>query len=114
MSQTTASAKVQGSASPLRSERPRAGVLRLTLANPPANALSEAMLDALQAALKTAAVDPEVRVVVIAAEGKLFSGGHDLKQMTKHRSDRDTGRGYFEDVFAQCSAMMQAIVALPK
>ena len=46
------------------------------------------MLDALQAALDAAADDESVRVVVIAAEGKLFSGGHDLKQMTAHRGDR--------------------------
>ena len=73
MSPATASAKAPTTAAPLRSERPRAGVLRLTLANPPANALSEAMIDALQAALDAAAGDESVRVVVIAAEGKLFS-----------------------------------------
>jgi enoyl-CoA hydratase/carnithine racemase len=114
MSPATASTKNPAQAAPLRRENPRPGVLRLILANPPANALSEAMLDALQAAFRDAAADQSVRVVVIAAEGKLFSGGHDLKQMTMHRADRDTGRGYFEDIFAQCSAVMQAIVALPK
>jgi enoyl-CoA hydratase/carnithine racemase len=114
MNPATASAKNPAQAAPLRGEHPRPGVLRLVLANPPANALSEAMLDALQAAFKDAAADESVRVVVISAEGKLFSGGHDLKQMTMHREDRDTGRGYFEDIFAQCSAVMQAIGALPK
>ena len=98
----------------MREERPRAGLLRLTLSNPPANALSEAMLDALQAALDAAADDQAVRVVVIAAEGKLFSGGHDLKQMTAHRGDADGGRGYFEEIFGRCSRMMQSILALPK
>jgi enoyl-CoA hydratase/carnithine racemase len=99
---------------PLRRENPRAGVLRLTLALPPANALSEAMLGALQAALDEAAADPTVRVVTIAAEGKLFSGGHDLKEMTAHRNSADAGRAYFEDVFGRCSTMMQTILALPK
>jgi enoyl-CoA hydratase/carnithine racemase len=99
---------------PLRIERPRVGVLRLVLANPPANALSEAMLDALQAAIDSATDDVSVRVVVIAAEGKLFSGGHDLKQMTAHRSDPDNGRAYFENVFSRCSRMMQSLIALPK
>jgi enoyl-CoA hydratase/carnithine racemase len=99
---------------PLRVEHPRPGVLRLTIANPPANALSEAVLDALQAALDEASGEHAVRVVVIAAEGKLFSGGHDLKQMTAHRSDPDQGRAYFEDVFGRCSRMMQTILALPK
>ena len=86
----------------------------MVLANPPANALSEAMIDALQSALDAAAEDASVRVVVIAAEGKLFSGGHDLKEMSAHRGDADSGRGYFEDIFSRCSRMMQTILALPK
>jgi enoyl-CoA hydratase/carnithine racemase len=113
MNPATASAKPATNAAPLRSERPRAGVLRLVLANPPANALSEAMIDALQDAFDAAAHDASVRAVVIAAEGKLFSGGHDLKEMTARRTDPDSGRAYFEDVFARCSHMMQAIHALP-
>jgi enoyl-CoA hydratase/carnithine racemase len=90
------------------------GVLRLTLSNPPANALSEAVIEALTSALDAAAADPAVRVVVIAAEGKIFSGGHDLKEITARRGDSDGGKVYFEDVFGRCSAMMQKIVALPK
>lgn len=86
----------------------------MVLANPPANALSDAVLDALQSAIDGAAEDASIRVVVIAAEGKLFSGGHDLKEMTAHRGDPDDGRAYFENVFARCSLMMQALVALPK
>jgi len=114
MSPATASAKTEASASPLSVERPRAGVLRLTLANPPANALSEAMIRALQDALDGAGRDDSIRVVVVAAEGKLFSGGHDLKEMTIHRGEADAGRGYFMDVFGRCSKMMQTIRALPK
>jgi len=114
MSPATASAKLEASASPLRVERPRADVLRLTLANPPANALSEAMIDALQEALDEAGRDDSIRVVVVAAEGKLYSGGHDLKEMTIHRGEADAGRGYFEDIFGRCSKMMQTIRALPK
>jgi enoyl-CoA hydratase/carnithine racemase len=92
----------------------RAGVMRLTLANPPANALSDVVLAALQAALDTAARDHAVRVVVLAAEGKVFSGGHDLKEMTGRRNATDGGRAYFEDVFARCARLMQAIPALPQ
>jgi len=90
------------------------GILRLTLANPPANALSLAVMDALQAALDAAGSDPAVRVVVLAADGKLFSGGHDLKEMTARRSDPDGGRAFFEHTFATCSRLMQSIVAMPK
>jgi enoyl-CoA hydratase/carnithine racemase len=99
---------------PLRRERPRAGLMRLTLAAPPANVLSEAMLGALAAALTEAARDDAVRVVTIAAEGKLFCGGHDLKEMTAHRDEPDGGEAYFHDVFGRCADMMQSILALSK
>lgn len=90
------------------------GVLRLTLANPPANALSLVTLAALQDELDRARDDKAVRVVVIAGSGKLFSAGHDLKEMTAHRTDPDKGRAFFERTFSACSAMMQAIVTLSK
>jgi enoyl-CoA hydratase/carnithine racemase len=103
----------QTESGPLRS-RLVSGVLTLTLANPPANALSMAMLQALQAEVDRARDDASVRVVVINATGKLFSGGHDLKEMTAHRADPDDGRAFFEATFAACSAMMMSIVTLTK
>jgi enoyl-CoA hydratase/carnithine racemase len=99
---------------PLLTARGTDGVLRLTLANPPANALSEKLIAALRRALESAAADDSVRVVVIGSEGRIFSGGHDLKEMTARRADPDGGRAYFDEIFSRCSAMMQAIVALPK
>ena len=89
-------------------------VLRLTLDNPPANALSVGVMQALQSALGAARDDENIRVVVIAAAGKLFSAGHDLKEMTAHRTDADAGEGFFERTFALCSRLMQSIVDLPK
>lgn len=89
-------------------------VLRLTLQNPPANALSLAVMEALQAELDAARTDSSVRVVILAAAGKLFSAGHDLKEMTAHRVDADQGRAFFEHSFALCSRLMQSIVELPK
>jgi enoyl-CoA hydratase/carnithine racemase len=89
-------------------------VLRLTLDNPPANALSVEVMEALQAELDAARGEQDVRVVVIAAAGKLFSAGHDLKQMTAHRSDPDRGEAFFERTFALCSRLMQCIVELPQ
>lgn len=88
-------------------------ILRLTLENPPANALSIAAMGALQSELD-AARDDDIRVVVIAGSGKLFSAGHDLKEMTAHRKDADCGRAFFERTFATCSRLMQSIVDLPK
>lgn len=92
----------------------RGGVLRLTLDNPPANLLSIAVMGELQAQLDAARDDSTVRVVVIAAAGKLFSAGHDLKEMTAHRADADRGEAFFERTFAVCVRLMQTIVELPK
>jgi enoyl-CoA hydratase/carnithine racemase len=89
-------------------------VLRLTLDNPPANALSLEAMDALQAALDSARDDDSVRVIVMAAAGKLFSAGHDLKQMTARRGDADRGKAYFERTFELCSRLMQSVAEHPR
>ncbi|MFY8087976.1 MAG: enoyl-CoA hydratase/isomerase family protein, partial [Rubrivivax sp.] len=63
----------------VQQERDARGVVVLTLNRPDAfNALSEAMLEALQAALDTVAHDAAARVVVLRAAGKAFCAGHDL------------------------------------
>jgi len=89
-------------------------VLRLTLHNPPANLLSLAVMEALLDELHAAQDDDSIRVVVIAASGKLFSAGHNLKEMSAHRADADGGKAFFEETFAVCSQLMTAIVNLPK
>ncbi len=85
------------------------GVVTLTLNRPAElNALSEALLAALQAALEEIAGDAGVRCVVIAAAGRAFCAGHDLKEMrASPRQD------YYEDLFTRCSRVMQAIADLP-
>src|SRR5207248_1719215 len=91
------------------------GITLLTLNRPEArNSLSEAMLAALGAAFVAIAKDKRVRAVVLAANGPAFCAGHDLKELTARRSDADGGRAYFRHVMERCSAMMQAIVYLPK
>ncbi|TCD14416.1 enoyl-CoA hydratase [Oricola cellulosilytica] len=89
-------------------------VLRLTLSNPPANALSIAMMKHLMAALEDARNDNAVKVIVIAAAGRVFSAGHDLKEMTAHRTDEDRGRKFFAKTMGMCSQLMQAVVTHPK
>jgi len=85
------------------------GVVTLTLNRPMAfNALSEGMLDSLQAALDKLASDTTVRAVVIAGAGKAFCAGHDLKEMRAAPS-----LGYYQRLFAQCGRMMLAIQQLP-
>jgi enoyl-CoA hydratase/carnithine racemase len=112
------------SAEPARNLMPDAAILLresigniavLTLNRPAArNSLSEAMIAELDAALGAIAADKSVRALVIAASGTAFSAGHDLKELTAHRSESDRGRAYFAKIMNACSAMMQAIVHLPK
>ncbi len=91
------------------------GILSLTLNRPKSrNSLSLAMLDALQAAFAAIAADPAVRVVILAAEGPVYSAGHDLREITAHRADPDGGHGFFDTAMTRCAEVMQAIVALPQ
>jgi len=85
------------------------GVHTLTLNTPKAfNALSEAMLAALSSALDEVARDESSRLVVLAAAGKAFCAGHNLKEMKAHPS-----LAYYQQLFAQCSRMMMQIQRLP-
>ena len=85
------------------------GIATLTLNRPAQfNALSEEMLAALQDAIDAIATDDSVRCVVLAAEGRAFCAGHDLKQMRAH-PDQD----YYQALFATCSRVMLSLAALP-
>ncbi len=96
-------------APPLLVERDARGVVSLTLNRPQSfNALSEAMLESLQAALDRVAADEAARAVVIRATGKAFCAGHDLKEMRARPSLE-----YYEKLFAQCGRMMMTIQRLP-
>ena len=87
----------------------------LTLNRPASrNSLSDAMLAALGEALAQIAADRSVRAVVLAAEGSVFSSGHDLKEMQSRRADADAGGAYFADLMTRCAAVMTAIVRLPQ
>ena len=85
------------------------GVVTLTLNRPQAfNSLSEAMLAALQTELDGLADDPSVRCVVLAAAGRAYCAGHDLKEMRAEPS-----LGYYRDLFTRCGKVMLAIQRLP-
>ena len=87
----------------------------LTLNRPQArNSLSEDLLAALSDALTAIAADDSVRAVVIAADGRGFRAGHDMRELLAHRTGADGGRAYFEKLMDQCSSVMQAIVHLPQ
>ncbi len=86
------------------------GISTLTLNRPDQyNALSEALLDELQAAFDALAEDESVRLVVLAARGRAFCAGHDLKEMRRRPE-----RAYYEQLFKKCSRMMLSMIRLPK
>jgi enoyl-CoA hydratase/carnithine racemase len=100
---------------PILLRQTQGSIAVLTLNRPQArNSLSERLITEIHEAINAAGNDPAVRAVVIAASGPAFSSGHDLKELTARRADPDRGRAYFAHVMAICSAMMQAIVHLPK
>lgn len=85
------------------------GVVTLTMNRPASfNALSEEMIEALQSALDRLQGDESVRAVILAAAGKAFCTGHNLKEMVAKPE-----LAYYQQLFAQCSRMMLAIQKLP-
>ena len=86
------------------------GVARLTLNRPQQfNALSMAMLDALESVLAEIASDHSVRVVVIAAAGPAFCPGHDLKEMLAQRTQE-----FISALFDKCCRIMLSLSELPQ
>ncbi len=84
-------------------------VSTVTLSRPAQfNPLSSAMLAALQSALDAIA-GSDARVVVLAAEGKAFCAGHDLKEMRAHPE-----KIWQKQLFDQCSAMMLTLTRMPQ
>jgi enoyl-CoA hydratase/carnithine racemase len=104
-----------GSSTLVLSETISPGVVQLTLNRPEArNALSRALIQDLHAEIDRLAADTKVAAIILTAAGKVFSSGHDLKELTAHRGDADEGEAFFRETMSACSAMMQAIVACPK
>jgi enoyl-CoA hydratase/carnithine racemase len=115
MSSAASLTQAPAAEAPLVAVADHGAVRRLVLSRPQRrNSLSEAMMAALSDALAAAAADRSVHVLILAAEGPVFSAGHDLKEITAHRTGPDRGRAYMTAVLAQCSALMQAVVRHPK
>ncbi len=90
-------------------QRDPRGLVTLTLNRPDAfNALSEALMAALHVELDRLAADESVRAVVIAAAGKAFCAGHDLREMRANPS-----HAYYQDLFKQCARLMMRVQTLP-
>ncbi|TCO72559.1 enoyl-CoA hydratase [Rhodovulum euryhalinum] len=91
------------------------GIATLTLNAPERlNALSDAMLAALQAQIDALSEDRNTRVVILRGTGKAFCAGHDLKEMQAARQAEDGGRAYFADLFARCARVMTGLMRLPQ
>ncbi len=98
----------------LREER-REAVAILTLARPDArNALNLELLAALQSAIDRLSVDRGISAVVIAATGPAFCAGHDLKELTAHRTGADRGRAFYANTMERCASVMTSIMRSPK
>ena len=86
------------------------GVVTLTLnRGERLNPLSQAMLDALQAELEAVAKNAQVRVVVLAGEGRAFCAGHDLKEMRSHPD-----KAWQKALYDQCSRVMMTLTQIPQ
>ncbi len=91
------------------------GILRLILNDKKRrNALSENMLDILFSKINASAKNPEIRVVIISANGPVFCAGHDLKEIAQARDNSDKGVIFFKQLFDKCSELMKSILTNPK
>ncbi|MEL7049111.1 MAG: enoyl-CoA hydratase, partial [Pseudomonadota bacterium] len=78
------------------------------------NALSRVMMAAIEATLQCLAHEQDINAIVIAAEGPAFCAGHDLKELTAHRSAPDGGKAFYAETMRACSSMMMSVVNCPK
>ena len=98
----------------IKEEHPN-GIIKLILNdNDNKNALSEHMLTSLVSAIKDISQQQEVKVIIIASNGNVYSSGHNLKEISFARDNDDKGESYFINLFNLCSSMMQMIVNCPK
>lgn len=85
------------------------GIRTITLNNPKKrNALSLGMLNALHDGLTQDMDSDDLRVIVLRAEGHVFSAGHDLKELTSAE-----GREYHQSVFERCTDVMTLVQDMP-
>jgi enoyl-CoA hydratase/carnithine racemase len=91
------------------------GIVHLTLNDPKTlNALSDAMLGALNAQIADLAEDRSARVVILSGAGKVFCAGHNLREMQAKRQQPDGGAAALKDLFDRCAQMMTGLMRLPQ
>ena len=100
---------------PLVTREDRGAIAHLTMNSPGnLNALSDEMLDALQAALEALSSDRARKVIVLKGAGRAFCAGHDLRQMQAARQAPDGGAAAWKDLFDRCARLMLTIPRLPQ
>ena len=86
-------------------------ILKITLNNPlQQNTLSLDIINNFKKIILNADNNSEVKVIIIASTGKVFSAGHNLKEINSYRNDKDKGLGFFTTLINNCSDLMLKII----
>ena len=86
-------------------------ILKITLNNPSQqNTLSLQFINDLKQIIENADSSDEVKVIVLSSSGKVFSAGHNLKEIKSHRQDKDQGLHFFTTLINSCSELMLKII----
>ena len=85
-------------------------ILKITLNNPTEqNTLSLQFINDLKKIFESADSNDEIKVIILSSSGKVFSAGHNLKEIKSHRQDKDQGLQFFKDLINSCSDLMLKI-----
>ena len=86
-------------------------ILKITLNNPTQqNTLSYQFINDLKKIFVNADSNDEIKVIILSSSGKVFSAGHNLKEIKSHRQDKDQGLQFFKDLINSCSDLMLKII----
>jgi enoyl-CoA hydratase/carnithine racemase len=86
-------------------------ILKITLNNPSQqNTLSHQFINDLKKIFENADNNDEVKVIILSSSGKVFSAGHNLKEIKSHREDKDQGLHFFTTLINTCSDLMLKII----
>ena len=86
-------------------------ILKITLNNPSQqNTLSLEFINDLKKIFENADSNDEIKVIILSSSGKVFSAGHNLKEIKSHRQDKDQGLQFFTDLINSCSDLMLKII----
>ena len=87
------------------------GILKITFNNPSQqNTLSLQFISDLKKIILNADNNDEVKVIILSSLGKVFSAGHNLKEIKSHRKDKDQGLQFFTTLINSCSDLMLKII----